>query len=282
MFNGVMVGACSRATKTALVAVGLCLVWPTAAQAGGGRLDSVRDEVRGSDSGSSGSSDDDDDDDGFFFWADDDDDTSDGSTSTASRAWANYHVPYHRGLTGGLTLARTENDLEGETPHRFSGRLWGEGAWQGRGLWRSGGGLRIDGQHFGVDGDLSYYFEPKANDALYLGTANINIIAVRVPRLVWRGGLGASTMIDGRLPGEGKRDYALGWNVTTSADIYPVYPLVLSLRLDGGRLYKAPMVRARATAGFMAWRFEIYGGYEHTQVGKVGLGGPTFGLRLWL
>ena len=40
--------------------------------------------------------------------------------------------------------------------------------------------------------------------------------------------------------------------------------------------------RARASVGVMLWRMELYGGYEHTQVGRVGMGGPMVGLRLWL
>lgn len=259
----------------------LMFAWPStaAASTSTGELDAVRSEVSGGFDSDSSDSDSDDD----WSW-DDDDETDEPSVpgSRRKRAWANYRVPYSRGRPGVLTLARTEGDMADETPRRLSAAMWGEGAWAGRGLWRSGGGLRVDGQLFGADVDLSYYFEPKANDALYLGTANVNLMALRLPRVVWRMGMGVNTMIDGRVPGQGKREYALGWNTTTSAEIYPVYPFVLSMRFDGGWLYKAPMVRARATAGLVVWRFEIYGGYEHNQVGRVGLGGPTLGLRLWL
>jgi hypothetical protein len=163
-----------------------------------------------------------------------------------------------------------------------AGQVWAEGAWQGRGLWRSAGGLRVDGQFFGIDGDLSYYLEPAARDALYLGTANLNLIPVRARRGIVRLGGGINTMIDGRVPGEGHREYALGWNVTSSFDLFPAWPVVFSGRADIGKLHHAWMGRARASVGVMLWRMEIFGGYEHTQVGRVGMGGPMLGIRLWL
>jgi hypothetical protein len=188
------------------------------------------------------------------------------------------HYPYEGGSGDYLFTPRPTD----EGTRKRAGQVWAEGAWQGRGLWRSAGGLRVDGQFFGVDGDLSYYLEPAAKDALYLGTANLNLIPIHARRGVLRLGGGFNTMIDGRLPGQGHREYALGWNVTSSFDLFPAWPVVLSARADVGQLYHAWMGRARASVGVMLWRMEIYGGYEHTQVGRVGMGGPMVGVRLWL
>lgn len=246
-----------------------------------GRLDSVRSEVSGdsdsdaSSSGSSGSSDSNDTSDCCDDW---DSSTGGSSWTPGSRKPLRYrHYPYEGGTRDYLFPLRA-----GDRARKRAGHIWADGAYQGKGLWRTGGGLRLDGQYIGIDGDLSYYLEPRANDALYLGTLNLNLIPVRGPRGLLRLGGGINTMIDGRVPGEGPREYALGWNVTTSLDLFPAWPVVVSMRLDGGRLYEAWMGRARGTVGVMMWRFEIFGGYEHTQVGRVGLGGPLLGAKIWL
>ncbi len=57
---------------------------------------------------------------------------------------------------------------------------------------------------------------------------------------------------------------------------------MISARLDRGTLYQLPVWRARATVGVVRDRFELYAGYEHTQIERVSLGGPALGLRLWL
>ncbi|MCA9705106.1 MAG: hypothetical protein KDK70_04550 [Myxococcales bacterium] len=261
------------------------------AEAHAGRLDSVRSEVSGSSSsgssssssgGSGSSSGSSDWDDGCCVGS------TAGSTTTVSAGDAPprpaappmrfRHYPYEGGGAGYMFALRPGDDAA----RKRAAQVWAEGAWQGRGLWRSAGGLRLDGRIFGVDGDLSYYLEPAAHDALYLGTANLSVIPIHAERGLLRLGGGINTMIDGRLPGEGPREYALGWNITTSMDLFPAWPVVVSGRVDLGRLYQAWMGRARASVGVMLWRMEIYGGYEHTQVGRVGMGGPTLGIRVWI
>ncbi|MEX1367617.1 MAG: hypothetical protein AB1Z98_31095 [Nannocystaceae bacterium] len=259
----------------ALAVLGL---WPAHAQAG--RLESVRSEVSGSsssssDDSSSSSSSSDDDDDDYGSGAS----LSSDAITPRPRAPRRYrHYPYEGGTRDYMFVPRPDDTRA----RKRAAQVWGEGAWQGRGLWRSAGGLRIDGQIFSLDGDLSYYLEPAANDALYLGTLNLGFIPIKERRAVVRIGGGMNTMIDGRVPGEGPREYALGWNASTSFDLFPAWPVVVSGRIDAGRLYQAFMGRARGTVGVMLWRMELYGGYEHTQVGRVGLGGPTVGVRLWI
>jgi len=246
-------------------------------EARAGELEAARSEIRdGGGSSSSRSSDDDDDDSSgssLFALAYALEDASETQTSFRS-------YPYQDGARG----YRFETDPDDPDPpgRRVAGRLWAEGAWLSRGLWRSGAGLRIDGQLFGFDGDLSYYLEPAARDALYLGTANLDVIPLHARRALWRFGGGISTMIDGRVPGQDTREYALGWNITSSLDLFPASPLVLSARIDAGRLHGAVMGRIRGTIGVALGRVHLYGGYAHTQVGTVGLGGPTLGLGLWL
>ena len=197
----------------------------------------------------------------------------------ARRPWRYYRrFPYEGGARGYVHKDVTDD----RPPRLYAARFSFEGAWQGDGLWRTAGGGRVDGRLLSVDGDLSYYLEPAAHDALYLGTGNVSVVLIRERRAIFRMGGGFNTMIDGRVPGEGRREYALGWNTTASLDLFPTWPIVVSARADLGKLYAAWMGRARGTVGVMLWRMEFYGGYEHTQVGSVGMGGPTVGVRLWL
>ncbi|MEM7153115.1 MAG: hypothetical protein AAF799_09740 [Myxococcota bacterium] len=290
-----MIGWGRRWMMGAVAAVALG-AWPNTSMAG--KLDSVRSEVSGSSSsssssGSSGSSDSSSSS-SCCDWSSDDDGYSFGggggggvAFGASGGGWAELEYrqyPYAHGARTYLSEPIDEDEAdELEEPTRpRSGMVWAEGAVQGKDLWRGAGGLRYDGRRISLDGDLSYYVELPADDALYLGTANLSLIPVKTKRAILRLGGGVNTMIDGRVPGEGPREYALGWNVTGSLDLFPAWPIVLSGRVDAGRLYKAWVGRGRATLGVMVSRLEIFGGYEHMQVGKVGLGGPTFGLRVWL
>lgn len=169
-----------------------------------------------------------------------------------------------------------------EDHRRVAGRLEAEGAYLYRGLWRSGVAARVGTPRVEVGSQLSFYLDAPHRDALYLGDTNLEIAPVAEPRLVWRVGTGARYMLDARLPGAGPREYALGWNLTTSLDAFPASPFVISARVDCGTLYRTPVWRARASVGVVRQRFELYGGYEHTQIERVALGGPMLGLRLWL
>lgn len=261
--------------------LGVLVLGLAPARAHAGKLESVRSEVSGS-SGSSSSGSSSSSSDGSSSGCCDSSGSSSGSSSADAASLPPRmrfrRYPYADGTGDYLHAARPNDDRA----RKRAAQVWTEGAWQGRGLWRSAGGLRIDGQYFGLDGDLSYYLEPAAHDALYLGTANLSLIPIHARRAVFRVGAGLNTMIDGRVPGEGHREYALGWNVTSSLDLFPAWPVVVSARGDAGRLYEAWMLRGRASVGVMLWRMEIFGGYEHTQVGRVALRGPMLGLRVWL
>jgi hypothetical protein len=169
-----------------------------------------------------------------------------------------------------------------EGHRRVTGRLEAEGAYLYKGLWRTGMAARLGTARVDVDTQLSFYLDAPHRDALYLGDTSFNVAPIVQPRLVWRLGLGARYMLDARLPGAGPREYSAGWNLSSSLDAFPVRPFVISARLDRGTLYQTPVWRARASVGVVRERFELYAGYEHTQIERVALGGPTVGLRLWL
>jgi len=170
----------------------------------------------------------------------------------------------------------------GAEHRRVAGRLSAEGAYLFKGLWRTGMAARLGTARVDVDTQLSFYLDAPRRDALYLGDTGFHLAPVALPQLVWRVGLGARYMLDARLPGAGPREYALGWNFSTSLDAFPGRPFVISARLDRGTLYHTAVWRGRATVGMVRERFELFAGYEHTQIERVALGGPLLGLRAWL
>ena len=48
----------------------------------------------------------------------------------------------------------------------------------------------------------------------------------------------------------------------------------------GGKRYRTTFLEARATAGVSIRNVEIYAGYDHRQIGRVHLGGPTVGVAV--
>lgn len=187
--------------------------------------------------------------------------------------------PYEGRTRGWVVDPWTSSDRE---HRRLAGRVGVEGSYLYRGLWRSGVSARIGSPRLDVDTQMSFYYEAPSRDALYLGDTSLSFAPVALPQVVWRVGMGARYMLDARLPGSGAREYAAGWNMNTSIDVFPGPPFVLSARLDRGLLYRTPVFRARATIGLVRERFELFAGYDHLQIERVALGGPLVGLRAWL
>jgi hypothetical protein len=163
----------------------------------------------------------------------------------------------------------------------FAGTAHVEGGYAGAGVWRAGGGLALRVWRIGLDNDVHWLVDPKHEDSLYLGTTNATFAIVMQPPFVWRLGPGVNYMIDGRVPGGGTREYAAGFNASTTMDIIPIKPVILSGRFDWGRIWKAETMTVRGTIGWIVQRWEIYAGYEYERVGDTPLGGPIAGVRAW-
>jgi hypothetical protein len=285
------------------LAVGVAAVaQPDAARAG--KLGAVRSAVRGGSGGSSsssasgsssssssgssgwsfswGSNDDDDDD-------DDDDDVSLGAGYNSTCCVdddlfptdAPRYTRYPYAETKHGYVERVPEAEKDERGRMFAGRAMVEGGYMGDNVWRSGLGLRLAYWRLALDNELHFYLEQPLRDALYLGTTNATFDFLMRPNVLWRLGGGLNYMIDGRTPGEGRREYAAGANFTTSIDVFPIQPLILSGRFDYGTLYKARVLTGRATIGFTYHGIEVFGGYEYKAIGNVPLHGPIAGLRLW-
>jgi len=278
------------------MALATACLFAAPARANAGRLESVRSEVRDSSSSSSSydsSSD-------SSTW--DDDDSTESSLGSLrdldvslTEAPKYRRFPYadagfgyiYRGSEFSSAVPGPDESqpvvmLEDDPPRSdFSGTAHVEGAYLYDQLYRSAFGIDLNYWRLGLSSDLSFFLEGPFKDALYLGSTNAKFALVMRPAVRWRIGGGAQYMIDGRVPGEGRREYAAGGNFTTDVDVFPFWPVVLSGRFDYGRLYRTRSMLGRATVGVMLSRFELYAGYEARKIGKVSLHGPMVGLRAW-
>jgi hypothetical protein len=163
----------------------------------------------------------------------------------------------------------------------WAGTAQAEGGYAGEGVWRMGGAVALRLWRFGLDGDLHYFLDQKLTDAIYLGSINATFAIVLQPSFVLRVGPGVNAMIDGRTPGQGHREYAAGFNATTTMDIIPKKPVIISGRFDYGTLWKAHTMTVRGTVGWIITRWELYAGYHYQRIGAVPLSGPVVGVRAW-
>jgi hypothetical protein len=188
--------------------------------------------------------------------------------------------PYDRGFDGYHVTAAEDPG----TAKAWAFDAGVEGAYVFDGVWRGGVNLRAGTRFLEIDSRTSFFLEAPGGvptDAMYLGDAGLWLVAARLRHWTMRLGGGARYMVDGRAPGEGPREYALGWNVGAGVDFFPVRPLVGSARVDVGRLWQATVVQARGTIGAMIGPLEVFAGWDHLQVGAVRLGGPLVGVRGW-
>jgi hypothetical protein len=162
-----------------------------------------------------------------------------------------------------------------------AGSIRVEGGYAGDRVWRTGGALSLDWWRFGLDANVHFFFEQDLSDSMYLGRVNAPFAIVMRPHLILRLGPGVHYMIDGRPPGKGRRDYAAGLGGTTSVEIFPAKPVLLSGHFDFGRIYKTPTLTIRGQVGFIVERWELYLAYEYKRVGDVPLSGPLLGVRAW-
>jgi hypothetical protein len=166
------------------------------------------------------------------------------------------------------------------------GRVWAarasvEGAYMGDGVWRSQVDVEASAWRVSLRNSTGFYLEPHTPDAMYLGHADLLLSLVMQGPVMWRLGGGLNYMIDGRTPGTGRREYALGANGSTILDVFITRPVVASISADVGTLYAARTFAVRGTLGVVLRRFELFGGYEHRQIGRVPFSGPVAGLRVW-
>jgi len=130
---------------------------------------------------------------------------------------------------------------------------------------------------FGLESGWDFWSEgldtPQRDDLL-LGDLNLTYRFAQCPWMNWRAGGGLRWLAD-------DRETNFGWNLTYGADFFPGRPWIMSGVLDYGSLGHEEFFQARATAGWIRDRAEVYLGYDFTHVGSLGLHGPIVGLRVW-
>ena len=253
------------------------------------QLDRVRDELDDDDEGS-----DDDDDDGDLG------SVVDGIAGMVSLIGAIAEAPvslpafashpYAAGHASGLTAPASPRaaDPDGEIePTRWSGptptvaaRVALDGAWQYHGLFRGRLAVEVDGGRR-IGGALQLYVwgHPGQADHAVLVSARLHGVIGNWKHLLMRTGPAIDVMHSWTPT---TRVTALGADWGLGLDIFVHHPFVLSLDAQIGILGRRTFYgAARATFGVLIRRVELFGGYEHKQIGSARLGGPLFGLRVW-
>lgn len=130
---------------------------------------------------------------------------------------------------------------------------------------------------FGIDGEVNYLREGLGigvHDDLWIGDVNGLYRISQGPHHQWRVGVGMSWMAD-------DVDADFGWNATTSLDLFPRDPFVLSTEVEGGKLGSAGLFHFRTTGGIQLNRAEVYLGFDYLEVGGAETSGLVSGLRFW-
>jgi|GEM_PF-1899341 len=166
----------------------------------------------------------------------------------------------------------------------FSGQVSLEGGYARGGVWGAAGHLRGSLWRVGVETSHAYHDDRYGKTELYYGDVHFVTAPVLRERAVWWVGVGAAW--SDQAAAEDIRVRGAGLSGTTSVDVFPIRPLVLSARITAGRRRGADEIAAhvlsgRLTGGLMLRRFELYGGYEAKRVGIRSLHGPVLGARTW-
>lgn len=174
--------------------------------------------------------------------------------------------------------------------YRFvSGTASGELGYVGKHAWRGGLSARLNLWRFGIDTDLSMFGKQKTQGITYAGSSNVTFSLIMRPRIIWRLGGGVAYLANGGVLGinQPHNGAEVGGNLTSSVDVFPFKPLVLSGQVDYGRVGHGSdqainMIHTRATLGLMLPHgVEVYGGYDFRRIGQLNLQGPTVGVRVW-
>ena len=143
---------------------------------------------------------------------------------------------------------------------------------------RIGGHLLIETtSRLGLDTRAQYLEERLSggrHDQLWLGDCNLTFRFAQASWAEFRTGLGFNWLAD-------SCGTDAGFNFIYGADFFFNKPWVASTTLDAGTLGHAALFRFQATAGVMLNRFELYTGYEYTDIERTHWNGLIGGLRVW-
>jgi hypothetical protein len=193
--------------------------------------------------------------------------------------------PYQHGLPGFMRiegfldegLPPGASPLDPQGLRTWIGRLTLQESNDFRGLNRVNGQVLLDSSsRFGLQTGWTYLTEGLTggrHDDMVLGDFDVTFRFAQNEYVQMRTGLGARVLADSRS--------RWGFNFTYGGDFFPAKPLVLSGVVDLGTLGSAGLVHARGTAGVIFRGWEFFTGYDFMRIGSVNLQGPTLGLRFW-
>ncbi len=187
--------------------------------------------------------------------------------------------PYADGASGYMITDRPESERR---TFGFNARI-GSGFAFG-GLYQSSVGAEMQAWRIAVDSELMTFVEPPspgtAPDALMLGSTSLRVALIMTPFVRIRVGGGGQYLFDWQTD-DGRPSSTVGWDLSVDADVFPIRPMVFSMRVDKGMLDGADTTKARGSVGVMIRRFELYADYNLRRIGNVNLHGPGLGLRAW-
>lgn len=142
---------------------------------------------------------------------------------------------------------------------------------------RGFGGLIEHSSRIGIDFKWDSYVEDLGqgwSDELHFTNVNLLFRVAESERYLVRAGAGANILGDA---------YATdaGFNITATADLFPVKPLVISGEIDLGTIGDAETLHLLGKVGLVFERFEVFGGYDYRTIGSVPLQGAMLGLQVW-
>ncbi|MEM6290623.1 MAG: hypothetical protein AAGA54_05135 [Myxococcota bacterium] len=191
------------------------------------------------------------------------------------------YAPYpYEGSTPGFVL-RDAVPAGAQAPGRLhAARLALDGGQSGTRQGRAGAALRIALWRVGFDATVTSHFTGTATQGrplrttLVHGTTNGLVAPLMRPRVQWwvGAGLNYATL---------RGDVRVGPNLTSSLDVFPRRPLVMSVRGDVGAAGSTSTVGGRGSLGYMLRSVELQLGYEARRLGDLLLLGPVLGARAW-
>ncbi len=197
------------------------------------------------------------------------------TTSTVRYAAHPYDVN-----TSGFVLRSRSNAGERARGRLHAGQFAVDGGQSGPTQGRAGLSLRVALWRFGFDANVHSHFTGAGSQARPLrtrivhGSTHARFAAVLRPKLMWWLGAGLGYAAQ-------QGDVGVGPNLTSTIDLFPRRPLVLSARGDIGTVGGLPTAAGRGTVGFMLQNFELQVGYEARRLGDQVLLGPMLGARAW-
>lgn len=168
--------------------------------------------------------------------------------------------PAERNLGGGAGRLLIENGNDFTGLNRLGGQLFLDTA--------RGWGVRLDGNW------LHERIGCGCHDNSFLGSLLLTYRVFDHERIQFHLGAGCVMLADPRIT-------QAGVNFTASGDLFPVKPVVISGLYDLGVLGDATYMRLRLTAGWMLGAWEIFGGYDYQRFNSSNLRGPLVGIRMW-